>query len=172
MNITLIGMPGVGKSTIGRNLARKLGCKFVDIDKIIEKKTKLKLQKVLDKLGDKKFLQLEEETILELGNFENCLISPGGSAIYSTKAMKFLREKSIIIFLDDSLENIRSRISNFSTRGIVGLKKKNLKKLFNGRRILYKKYADITIKMPKNFNLGKIVKDIIEKITSNKLYED
>jgi len=164
MNITLTGMPGVGKSVIGKELAKRLNYKFLDIDKIIEKKTKLNLQQIIDKFGDDKFLEIEEKTILELGKFDNCIISPGGSIIYSAEAMKFLKKNSVVVFLDFSLKSIKNRISNLPTRGIVGLKKKGLEALFNERMTLYKKYADITVKMSEDFDINGAVKNIIHKI--------
>lgn len=161
--VTLIGMAGVGKSVIGKELAKRLNYTFLDVDKIIEEKTKLKLQQIIDKFGEDKFLNIEEKTILELGKFDNCIISPGGSVVYSVEAMKFLKKNSVIIFLDLPLKSIKNQISNISTRGIVGLKKKGLEALFNERVILYKKYADITIKGSKDFDINDVVK-IIRKV--------
>ena len=82
MNITLIGMAGVGKSVTGKELAKRLDYGFIDIDEIIEKKANLKLQQIIDDLGDDKFLAIEERTVLGLDKLENCIISPGGSVIY------------------------------------------------------------------------------------------
>lgn len=161
MNITLIGMAGAGKSSVGKKMAQKLNYRFVDVDKIIEKKTKLKLQQIINNFKEDKFLAIEEETILELGKLNNYIISPGGSVIYSDKAMEFLKKNSIIIFLNIPFENIQKRLINQETRGIVGLKKKSLKTLFNERLVLYKRYADITIEMTDNFK--EIAENIIQK---------
>ncbi len=164
MNITLIGMPGVGKTTLGKELAKKLNYDFIDVDDIIEKKAKLKLQQIITRFGDNEFLKIEEKCVLELGEPDNCIISTGGSIVYSAEAMKFLKKISVVIFLDDSLKNINNRISNRSTRGIIGLKKKGLEALFNERAPLYKKYADITVKMPEDFNINRVVKNIVDSI--------
>ena len=164
MNITLIGMPGAGKSFIGKKLAKKIKYKFIDIDERIKKKTKLSLQYIINNLGEDKFLDIEEKTILELGDFNNCIISPGGSVIYLPKAMKFLKKNSIIVFLDVSFEIIKKRITNQETRAIIGLKKKTLKTIFNERLILYKKYADITIKIFNNSGSDVVIKNIIQKL--------
>jgi len=172
MNITLVGMPGVGKSIIGRELAKKLNYRFLDIDEIIEKRTKLKLQKILDDFGDDKFLEIEEKTILELNKFNNYIISPGGSVVYSQRAMKFLKKKSIIIFLDISFKLIKEYLLNLSKslskRGIVGLKNKGLETLFKERLPLYKKYADITVKITEDFNINTIIKNIYDKVLLSK----
>jgi len=78
MNITFIGMSGVGKSIIGKELAKRLNYKFLDIDELIEEKIGLKLQQIIDNSGEKRFLEIEKKTILGLGRLDNCVISPGG----------------------------------------------------------------------------------------------
>ncbi len=164
MNITLIGMPGVGKSTLGKELAKKLDYQFVDIDEVTEKKLNLKLPEIINQFGESTFLKTQEQITLELGKLGNSVISTGGSAVYSIKAMNFLKKKSVIIFLKASLESIKTRIPDQSKRGIIGLKKKNLEVIFQERIPLYKKYANITIEMSDDFNVNTAIKDIIQKI--------
>jgi shikimate kinase len=147
MNVTLIGMSGVGKSRIGLLLSRKLKYGFIDIDRKIEQTSGKKLQETLDCLGDAKFLQLEENTILSIGNLCDSVISPGGSSIYSQKAMAYLKSISKTVFLGASLDEIKKRTVDFSGRGIVGLKQKGLEKLFLERLPLYRLWADFTINM-------------------------
>ena len=89
MNITLIGMSGVGKSRIGRELAYKVGYNFIDIDEIIERSSGKKLQEMIDELGNEKFLKIEEKAILGIGRVDNSVISPGGSSIYSERGYEF-----------------------------------------------------------------------------------
>jgi len=165
MNITLIGMPGSGKSSVGRELAERLDYNFFDIDEIIEEKTGLRLQQIIDKFGDEEFLKIEEKAILELGELEDSVIAPGGSIIYCTEAMKFLKRISTIVFLNSSFKNIQRRLANRDARGIVGLKKKDLRTLFDERMILYKKYADIEVEMPEKLDFDFVIKTIIQKIS-------
>jgi shikimate kinase len=162
MNITLIGMPGAGKSFVGKKLAEKLNYKFIDVDNIIEEKTKLKLQELLDKYGEDKFLEIEEKTVLELGEIDKCVISPGGSIIYSEKTMNFLKKISKIVFLYDTFENLNKRIKDKETRGMIGLKAKSFKDLFEERMVLYKKYADITVNIPEDLNADVVVEEILK----------
>ncbi len=166
MNATLIGMPGVGKSMLGRELARRLEYVFIDTDEIIEQRLGLKLQQILDDFGDEKFMETEENAILEMGKLDKCIISPGGSVIYSEKAMKLLAENSLIIFLNMSFRSIERRLANKDTRGIVGLKRKGLRALFDERLILYRKYADIEIDLPSEIDLETVVETIIRKAFS------
>ena len=163
MNITLIGMAGVGKSFIGKKLAKKLNYDFIDIDELIEKKTNLKLQQIIDKFGERYFLKVETKIIMNLSDAINTVISPGGSIVYSKSAMEFLKEKSIVVYLEDSFENINKRVKNQKTRGIVGLKNKDFETLFDERNKLYKKYADVVIKMRNYSNSGIIVDNIVQE---------
>lgn len=164
MNITLIGMPGVGKSYIGKELAKRLDYEFIDVDEVIEEKTKTKLQDIIDNLGDEEILKIEEGCVLELGGCDNHIISPGGSIVYSPEAMEFLKKTSVVVYLKDSLESIQKRLTNQETRGIVGLKEKGLKALFDERTALYEKYADITVQIREDFNANEVVNNILQEI--------
>ncbi|WP_462272674.1 shikimate kinase [Methanohalophilus sp.] len=168
MIITLIGMAGVGKSTIGKLLASHLGYNFVDVDDLIKQRIGGPLQDYLDEEGDSAFIKVEEDAILNLDLKDNMVIATGGSAIYSEVAMKILSEKSLIILLDDTFPNIRKRISHPWKRGLVGLWEKGIKKLYLERWQLYRQYADIVVDINGMANKKKVVDDIVEK--SKKLY--
>ncbi len=163
MNVALIGMSGVGKSRIGKLLSKKLSCRFIDIDRIIEKAYGKKLQDIVDCLGDAKFLELEENAILSIGVISDSVISSGGSCIYSERAMDFLKGVSVVVFLDASLEEIKRRTADFSGRGIVGLKEKGLEGLFLERLPLYRRYADVTVDVT-GLGDGEVVDRIIDGI--------
>lgn len=161
MNITLIGMAGAGKSTIGRALARHLDYTFIDVDRLITEKAGVPLQVLIDKQGDSALIRFEEEAILKLGQVDKCIISPGGSVIYSERAMEYLKNISKIIFLDAPFKNIVKRIPNARKRGIVGLRDRSLKELFEERIILYQKYADFSIKIKGKESIPELVEKII-----------
>ncbi|MDD2439676.1 MAG: shikimate kinase [Methanosarcinaceae archaeon] len=162
MNITLIGMSGVGKSTIGKLLAKRLGYAFIDVDSIIKEKAGMPLQMLIDTQGDSVLIRLEEEAVLELELKDNCVVSPGGSVIYSEKAMAFLKERSTVIFLDTSLNNIMKRVKDPGKRGIVGYREKSLREIFEERLALYKKYSDLTLKLKAREKNARIVDRILE----------
>jgi shikimate kinase len=145
MNITLIGMAGAGKSTIGKKLAAALNYKFIDIDKLIEQKAKQKLADIILNKGEKIFKDIEEKAVLGLKNINDAIISPGGSIIYSEKVMQFLKKISVVVFLDVPFESIQKRLTGERIKCIIGIKKKNLRELFEERLALYKKYADIIV---------------------------
>jgi len=155
-------MAGVGKSVLGKKLAKRLEYKFLDIDEVIKKQIGLELQEIIDKFGEKRVLEIEEEIVLNLGYVNNYIISPGGSIIYSKKAMLFLKKISKIIFLHASFKSIERRLLNINTRGIIGLKEKNLKELYKERNPLYKKYADIVIRVPDNIDVTNLFKKLTQ----------
>lgn len=144
MVITFIGMPGCGKSCMGRAMAGKLKMKLIDSDKLIEKRHGKKLQDLIDELGLEKFRQIEEETLLSIQG-DNLIISTGGSAVYSEAGMKHLKQIGKVIYLFCSCETVESRIGDFSKRGIVLKPGQTIRDLYNERAPLYKKYADVTI---------------------------
>jgi len=162
MNITLIGMAGAGKSTIGRALAKRLNYTFIDVDGLITQRTGMPLQALIDKQGDSALTRFEEEAIIGLGQVDNCIISPGGSVVYSEEAMGHLKEISKIVFLDAPFRSIVKRIPNARKRGIVGLRDRSLKELFEERLVLYQKYADFSIRLKGRENIQRIMGRIIQ----------
>jgi len=143
-SITLIGMAGAGKSTIGRKLAKVLDFNFLDGDAIIEKRINQSIQSYLDQHGGKEFTKIEEEVLLSI-SLDKTVLATGGSAVLSDAAMNFLKKESEVIFLDVSYENISERILNLSERGLVRGPNQSLQDTYNERLSLYKKYADHTV---------------------------
>lgn len=144
MVITFIGMPGCGKSCMGRAMAGKLKMKLIDSDKLIEKRCGKKLQELIDELGVEEFRRIEEETLLSIEG-DNLIISTGGSAVYSKAGMTHLKEIGKVFYLFCSYETVRERIGDFSKRGIVLKPGQTIKDLYDERAPLYKGYADVTI---------------------------
>ena len=143
-NLTLIGMPGAGKSTIGIILAKNLTLGFIDTDVLIQINQQKTLQQIIDESGHLNLRAIEEKEILKI-NIENHVIATGESVAYSEKAMAHLLDISKVIFFEVNFEEIKKRIHNFETRGIAKAKSQTFKDLFEERQILYKKYAEITI---------------------------
>lgn len=164
MNIVLIGMAGSGKSVVGEALAKKMRYRFIDVDRVIQRKEGMSLYKIVDILGEKAFLKMEERAVLALECFDRCIVSPGGSIIYSRKAMEFLRARSRVVFLDCSFSVIARSIGNPSRRGVVGAKEKKLRDVFLERLPLYRKYSHIIIKIDSRRTIAGIVKRIISQI--------
>ena len=144
MTITLIGMPGSGKSCMGRALSRRLGMKTLDGDHLIEETTGRKLQDIINEDGLSAFKELEEKTLLSITE-DNIIITPGGSAVYYDSVMKHFKTNGIIVYLYVSPEVLVERLGDFSRRGIVLKEGQTIKDLYLERAPLLEKYADITI---------------------------
>ena len=140
-NIVLIGMPGCGKSTVGVILAKTLGIGFVDTDLIIQQREKRLLQNIIDTDGIEKFLDCEAEAVMSL-DCDNCVIATGGSVIFREEAIDHLKRNGKIFYLNVSLDEIKKRLDNISTRGVAASKNQTIDDIFNERSPLYQKYAD------------------------------
>lgn len=140
--ILLIGMPGSGKSTIGRSVAGLLDLPFIDGDLEIEK-VHPDRQGYLDRHGDGAYIRMEESIILTLPA-KDCVLSPGGSMIYSGKSREHL-EACFKVFLHASLETLRERLTDAEKRGMVYLRKLGLEGLYRERERLYREYADFVL---------------------------
>ncbi|WP_282942722.1 shikimate kinase [Paenibacillus sp. RC67] len=162
MNIVLIGMSGAGKSTLGVLLAKALGMDYVDTDIVIQQHEGRLLQDIIDNDGNEKFMEVEEKIVSEL-QLKNCVISTGGSVIYSEKAMNVLKQGGQIIYLHVPYEEIQKRLTNITTRGIVVKKGNSLKDVYEERVPLYMKYSDITLDCSDK-DIELCVSEIIEKI--------
>ena len=147
MNVTLIGMAGAGKSYIGRKLAEKLNLEFLDIDKDVWEVTYGKpIQKILDDLGEKRYLEEEERLIIEAtAGKDNLLISPPGSVAYQKGVLEHLKNISTVVYLQVPFHIIETRLKDTSPRAIIGLNKKTLRELYDERHPLYEKNAHFNI---------------------------
>ena len=105
-NIVLIGMPGSGKSTIGRFLAEQLGRTFVDTDEEIVKKEQKPIPQIFDEVGEKGFRKIEAEVILDLARMQNAVIATGGGAVLHSTNIELLKENGRVYFIDRSLDDI------------------------------------------------------------------
>lgn len=143
-NIALIGMPGVGKSTVGVLLAKNLAMGFVDTDLLIQTQCKQRLRDIIQSEGTDGFRRIEEAVILAMTP-QNQLIATGGSVVYSKRAMDHLRADSIVIFLEISVLELKRRFDDLDNRGVLRAPGQTLEMLFFERDPLYRRYADLTI---------------------------
>lgn len=143
-NIVLIGMPACGKSTIGVILAKTLGVGFLDTDLLLQQREGKRLQEIIDGHGLSYFLRVEEHAIRSV-DCRSTVIATGGSAVYSENAMHHLHLSSILIYLKLPYAEIEKRLQNITTRGVAMAKGESLYALYQERRPLYEKWADLTI---------------------------
>lgn len=157
-NITLIGMPGCGKSTVGVLLAKRLGYEFIDTDLVIQKEEKRLLKEIIAEDGLEGFLRIEERVNGQV-EADRAVISPGGSVIYGENAMAHLGEISTVIYLQIAYPDLEKRLGSLKDRGVALRDGMTLADLYEERVPLYEKYADITVD-----ETGKTAGDVVDCI--------
>lgn len=140
--ITIIGMAGSGKSTIGCTLAEALGWAFLDTDLLLEAAYGTRLQDITDRMSRDQFLDAERDMVCTL-RASRCVISTGGSVVYREDNMTHLATLGPIVCLDASLDLIRKRIALNPERGLVIAPGQTLEDLYNERKVLYDRFGQI-----------------------------
>ena len=165
-NLTLTGMMGVGKTTIGKALSEHLSMEFLDVDTIIEKKLNLTVQKIFEKNGEAFFREVEEEVTLQTLKDKNKIISLGGGAFMNPKIREqiFLSSKSF--WLDLDIDSIEARIKSLKKRPLLNTHnvKDTLKKIYLERK---KTYGLANYKINCNKLNAEIIADKIIKLYAN-----
>lgn len=159
-NIVLIGMPAVGKSTVGVVVAKRLGYEFVDTDLLIQKQEKRLLKDIIAEEGIDGFLAIENQVNRDL-NIDQAVISPGGSVVYCEDAMQHFKEIGTIVYLKATYEEIYQRISNAKNRGVVLKEGQTLRDLYDERVKLFEKYADYTVS-ESGLTLEETIEEVLE----------
>lgn len=143
-NIVLIGMPGVGKSTVGVILAKVLGYQFLDADLVIQEQEGKLLHEIIEEKGTDGFIRVENRVNASLDT-DKTIIATGGSVVYGTEAMEHLKEIGQVVYLEVSFEELEKRLADIKGRGVVLRPGQTLKDLYLERTPLYEKYADVTV---------------------------
>ena len=144
-NIILIGMPGTGKSVVGKALAKRLGYTFVDADDVIVETTGKTLPEILRTDGLDAFLEIEAR-VGETMDYENTVIATGGSMVLSDSAMTHLKENGIAVWLETPLSQITERMpEDLTDRGVAAPQGMTIREIYKHREPLYAKYADLIV---------------------------
>lgn len=157
-DIILIGMPGVGKSTIGVVLAKKLGLSFLDSDLLIQEREGRLLHEIIQQDGLEEFNRIEEEVNASIQQ-QNAVIATGGSAVYGQRAMEHLKKIGTIVYLKLPYEELVNRLGDLEERGVAMKKNQTLNQLMEERTPLYEKYSDVIIDCHE-----KQIREIVEEI--------
>lgn len=165
-NIILIGMPGVGKSTVGVILAKVLGYQFVDSDLVIQKEEGKLLKEIIAEVGPEGFIEVENRINASL-DVTDSIVATGGSVVYGREAMEHLREIGTVVYLYLPYEEINRRLSDIKGRGVVLREGQTLKDLYEERTVLYEKYADVRIDET-GLNVEETINAILESRDTNK----
>lgn len=157
-NIVLIGMPGAGKSTVGVVLAKRLGCRFVDSDLVMQEKFDRLLWELIEEHGVEGFWELENQVNRAM-DIKNSVIATGGSAVYGKEAMERFRDSAKVVYLQLPYEEIEKRLGDLTARGVTLRPGQTLKELYEERKPLYEKYAHIILDCS-----GKQIREIVTEL--------
>lgn len=146
-NISLVGMPGGGKSTVGRHLAKRLGLPFVDADTAIEQRIHESIRSFFEREGEDRFRDLEQEVIAELTLAPRGVLATGGGAVLREANRQALRDRSIVIYLRSTPEELARRLRHDTQRPLlqVGNPLERLRGLYAERDPLYRRTAHFVI---------------------------
>ena len=163
-NVTLIGMPGAGKSTVGVVLAKILGYHFLDSDLEIQAQTGKLLHELITEHGDEGFLEIENRVNAGLA-VDKTVIATGGSAVFGEDAMKHLQEISTVVYLRLPYKSLKRRLGDLKKRGVVLKPGQTLKDLVDYRTPYYEKYADLIVD-EENLDIRGVVERIVSALES------
>ena len=164
-NIILIGMPGVGKSTIGVVLAKVLGYQFVDADLLIQEAEGKLLSELIEENGTDGFIEIENRVNSQIQTHRS-VIATGGSVIYGKEAMEHLKSIGTVVYLKQNLRVLQRRLRNLKGRGVVLKEGQTLADLYKERTVLYEKYDDITVDQYKQ-TIQQTLKAVQEALKEN-----
>lgn len=168
--IYLIGYMGSGKSTVGKELASRLGWKFIDLDEVIIERSGLTIPEIFRRYGEHTFRQLESSALVSTVEMSQVIVATGGGAPCFNDNIDVLTANGLTIFLNGSIDTIVNRIrADSSVRPIVASKSKNELRSFIedhlAARLTFYKQANITVDIDQS--ISEIVDEILEKINLN-----
>ena len=172
-NIYLIGMPGSGKSTIGRSLAKVLQLNFVDADHALAARTGVSIATIFELEGETGFRQREAALISELSGAAGILVATGGGAILSSMNRELLRRTGAVVYLKAKLDDLWTRTKNDSKRPLLRTSdpRSVLASLLETREPLYAEIADLIVETAGYPKVARLANDIADRLVQNNLWE-
>lgn len=161
-NIVLIGMPGCGKSTFGKKLAKKLALPFYDADAVLEEREKRTIKNFFAESEDA-FRKAETRTLAYLAQLDGAVIATGGGAVKRAENMALLKRAGVVVFLDREPVNILGCIGG-DERPLLAADKQRIYTLYDERIALYRQYADYIV--ANNGDFGSVLREL-QKIAEN-----
>lgn len=147
MNINLVGLPGSGKSTVGRQLARRLGLGFLDTDQVIEQRIGCSIRLYFEREGEDSFRDVEEAVIDELTLHHKGVLATGGGAVLREVNRQHLRKRGHVVYLRSTPEEVFRRLRHDANRPLLQVSDPlaRLRELFESRDPLYRETAHFVI---------------------------
>lgn len=140
-------MPGCGKSTVGRHLARQLGLEFIDCDAEVEQRLGMPIREFFERHGEAAFRDIEQDTLEELTQRDNCLLATGGGAVLRPSNREALHSRSHVFYLRATAEELHRRLRHDTQRPLLQVEDplKRLRELFRDRDPLYRRTAHFVV---------------------------
>ncbi len=147
LRISLVGMPGCGKSTVGRHLARQLGLHFVDSDAEIERRIGMPIREFFDQHGEPAFRDVEQDVIDDLTQADGSLLATGGGAVLRPSNREALHSRTHVFYLRATAEELHRRLRHDTQRPLLQVEDplKRLRELFRDRDPLYRRTAHFVV---------------------------
>lgn len=165
MNIALIGLPGSGKSTVGRQLARRLQLPFVDADQWVEKQLGCTIREYFEREGESGFRDFEEQALAAIATEGPAVIATGGGAVLRPANRACLRDRTRVFYLFATPEEVYRRLRNDQVRPLLQVAdpQARLRELFAQRDPLYRETAHevITIGRPSTTALVNTIAEMV-----------
>lgn len=170
-NLYLVGMPGAGKSTIGKALAKHLGLPFMDADLEMLKRTGVAIATIFELEGEAGFRQREAQLIAELCRVERVLLATGGGAVLREENRAALRQSGVVVYLHASLDHLCHRTRHDMRRPLLqgDNPREVLKILLDARDPLYRQTADMVVETGRQ-SVSKLVLEIANELTRRQLW--
>lgn len=163
-NIALIGMPGCGKSTVGKLLAKELDYGFIDADEEVVKKLGMSIPDIFSQKGEGFFRSVETEVVSQIVKADKMVIATGGGVVLRPENMAVLIERCVIIYIKRSCELILSSASH-EGRPLLSPDPNKIYQLFDERKSLYEKYCDIAVENETDAKMAvrEVLKELAKK---------
>ena len=163
--IALVGLPGSGKSTVGRQLARRLKVPFFDSDHVIEERLGCSIRLAFERDGEQSFRDLEESVLDELTQIPQAVVSTGGGAVLRATTRRHLSNRGYVVYLNSSPEEIARRLKHDVSRPLLQVDDplKRLRDLFSTRDPLYRETAQFVVETGRP-SVGTLVNMIVMQL--------
>ncbi|MBR6345404.1 MAG: shikimate kinase [Lachnospiraceae bacterium] len=160
-NIFFVGFMGAGKSTVARNLQKRLKMNLVEMDERIEKEQGMTIPEIFEKYGESRFRNLESELILTIGKEGNTIVSCGGGVVVRPENIEYMKKNGMVIFLSAKPETVFDRVKDSTNRPILNgnMNVEYIGELMEKRRALYEAAADVKISTD-----GKSIDEITDEV--------